>query len=79
MSVCPSCGMPLEPESSSRFDPLYCIYCQDQINGELKTFEQVRAGCIQAAIDMFDKTEAEAISMVDAMLPHLPRWQHQKA
>jgi hypothetical protein len=71
--------MPLDGQSTSKFDPQYCIYCQDQIDGRLKTREEVRLGCIQAAQEMFDKTEAEAIQMVDEMLPKLPRWQQNQS
>lgn len=75
MSSCQSCGMPLDPKTVSRHDAQFCIYCQDQTSGRLKTYAQVRTGCIKAAMDMMDKTEAEAIRFVDAELRKLPRWQ----
>lgn len=78
MNPCPSCGMPLDTQTTSKFDSQYCIYCQDQTDGRLKTFDEVRTGCVQAAQDMFGKTEAEANQMVDEMLPKLPRWQQNK-
>ena len=78
MNHCPSCGMPLDDKTTSKFDAQYCIYCQDQTDGRVKPYEEVRFGCIQAAQDMFGKTEAEAIQMVDEMLPKLPRWQQNQ-
>jgi hypothetical protein len=77
MSSCQSCGMPLEEKTTSKFDPTECIYCQDQTSGQLKTYEEVRSGCIKAAVDMLGKTEEQAVAWVNAELPKLPRWQKQ--
>jgi uncharacterized Fe-S radical SAM superfamily protein PflX len=69
--------MPLDGKTTSKFDPFECIYCQNQETGELASYDQVRTGCIKAAVDMFGKTETEAIRWVDEELPKLPRWQKQ--
>ncbi|HLB12214.1 MAG TPA: zinc ribbon domain-containing protein [Dehalococcoidia bacterium] len=76
MATCESCGMPLDdPQTVSKFDKRYCIYCQDQNTGDLANYAQVREGSIGAAIRFFGKTQAEAEAMVDGMLPQLPRWR----
>ncbi len=72
---CESCGMPLENITTSKKDSRYCIYCQNQDTGELTTYEQVREGSIQAAMQFLSKTKDEAIHMADEMLPKLPRWR----
>lgn len=77
MSNCQSCGMPLEPQTTSKFDPFSCIYCQNQETGEMATYDQVRTGSIDAAVKFMGKTQEEAVTMVDEILPKLPRWQKQ--
>jgi len=67
--------MPLEPNTTSKLDSKSCIYCQDQETGRLKTYEEVRAGSIDAAVRLMGKTKEEAEKMADEMLPKLPRWQ----
>jgi len=78
MDICESCGMPLEEDTTSKHNDLYCIYCQDQETGEMATYEQVKEGSIKAAMDIMGKTEKEAREMADEMLPHLPRWHNEK-
>lgn len=75
MKKCESCGMPMEEKLTSIFDDRYCIYCQDQMTQKLKTYEEVRQGCIDATIKLMKKTEQEATKMADTMLPTLPRWK----
>ena len=75
MKACESCGMPLEEKFKSIKDSRYCIYCQDQNTGTLRTFEQVREGSINAAIRLLGKTKEGAKKMADEMLPKLPRWK----
>ena len=77
MKICESCGMPLEDNTASKFDNRYCIYCQDQINGQLKTKEEVREGSIRAAVKLMGKSREEAEKMADEMMPKLPRWKNQ--
>ena len=77
MDKCQSCGMPLDDKSTSKFENQYCIYCQNQEDGALKTYEQVREGSIGAAIKLMGKTRAEAEKMADELLPQLPRWKKQ--
>jgi len=78
MKICESCGMPLDDKTTSKFDKRYCIYCQNQETGELKTYEQVRSGSVDAAMRLMGKTKEEAEKMVDEMMPKLPRWQKQE-
>lgn len=52
MKICESCGMPLDYKTTSKHDGKYCIYCQNQETGELKTYEEVRKGSINAAIKL---------------------------
>ena len=76
MAACESCGMPLnDPQTVSKFDRRYCVYCQDQNTGALATSEQVREGSISAAVRLMGKTREEAKQMVDEVLPQLPRWR----
>jgi hypothetical protein len=75
MNSCQSCGMPTDEKTVSKFDSRYCIYCQDQVSGRLKSFEEVRAGSIGAAIKLMGKTREEAEKMASEMLPKLPRWK----
>lgn len=75
---CESCGMPLDETSTSKYDKKYCIYCQSQETGELASYEQVREGSINAAVQHMNKTEAEATTMADEMLPTLPRWKKKE-
>jgi hypothetical protein len=77
MTVCYSCGMPLEEKMTSKFEDNYCIYCQDQESGELASYEKVREGSIDAGVRLMGKTQAEAEEMVDEMLPKLPRWKKE--
>lgn len=67
--------MPLDATTTSKFDARYCIYCQDQTTGALKTFDEVRAGCINAAVKLFNKSIGEATKIANEMLPNLPRWK----
>lgn len=75
MQKCESCGMPLDEKSTSKFDKRYCIYCQDQTDGRMKTYEEVRAGTINATVKYMGKTIEEATKIADEMLPNLPRWK----
>lgn len=75
--VCESCGMLLDERTTSKYDKRYCIYCQDQETGRLKSFNEVREGCIGATMKFMGKTKEEAIKMTDEMLPKLPRWKKQ--
>ncbi len=77
MTACESCGMPLEEGTTSKHDKRYCIYCQNQETGELKTYEQVKEGSIAAAMKLMGKTKEEAETMADEMMPNLPRWKKQ--
>lgn len=77
MKQCQSCGMPLEDGTTSKSDNRYCIYCQDQQTGELKSKEEVREGSIQAAMKFMGKNKEEAEKMADEIMPTLPRWQAQ--
>lgn len=67
--------MPLDEKTTSKKDGRYCIYCQDQTSGALKSKEEVRQGSIDAAMRLMGKTKEEAEKMADDMLPKLPRWQ----
>jgi hypothetical protein len=77
MKICESCGMPTDEKTTSTFNEKYCIYCQNQQNGELKTYEQVREGSVNAAMKFMGKSKEEAEKMADAMMPKLPRWIKQ--
>lgn len=74
MKNCESCGMPLNENTTSKSDERYCIYCQDQETGELKSKEEVREGSIEAAMQYMGKTREEAEIMADSIMPTLPRW-----
>lgn len=50
MKQCDSCGMPLDKNSTSKKDDKFCIYCQDQQTGELKSRDDVREGSIEAIL-----------------------------
>lgn len=78
MTQCASCTMPLDPKTTSKFDPTTCIYCQDQTTGAYKTYEEVREGCIGAAAAM-GKTPEEAAKWADEVLPKLPKWAKKSA
>ena len=67
--------MPIDEKTTSKFDDMYCIHCQDQQSGELASKEQVREGSINAAMLFMGKTIAEAEKMADEMMPKLPRWR----
>jgi len=75
MGQCESCGMPLDEETTSKFDGRYCIYCQNQDSGELASKEQVREGSIQALMRLQGKSREEAEKIADGTMPRLPRWQ----
>lgn len=77
MGSCQSCGMPLADKTTSKFDGRYCIYCQNQETGDLKTYEQVREGSVGAAMRSMGKTKEEAEKMADDMMPKLLRWKKQ--
>lgn len=66
--------MPLEGYLS-KFDKRYCIYCQNQQSGQLRSKEEVRTGSIEAAIKYMGKTREEAEKMADTLMPTLLRWQ----
>lgn len=74
--ICESCGMPMDSNQISKFDKRYCIYCQDQNNGKLKTKEEVRKGSIGAAMKFMGKSRADAQNLADEMMPKLPRWKN---
>ncbi len=73
--ICESCGMPTDEDTTSKHDKHYCIYCQNQETGELKTREEVEKGSIEAAVNFLGATQEEAEKMVKDMLPELPRWK----
>lgn len=75
MNHCESCGMQLDEYTVSKFDKRYCIHCQDQQTGDLKSKEDVREGSIQATMRTTNKGRDEAKRMVDEKMPDLPRWQ----
>lgn len=75
MKQCESCGMPLGEETTSKMDGRYCVHCQDQRSGELRSREEVRAGSIDAAMRLMGKSREEAEKMADEMMPKLPRWR----
>lgn len=75
MTMCQSCGMPLDDKSTSKLDKRHCIHCQNQETGELASKEQVREGSINAFVKFMGKTKEEAEKAVDEMMPKLPRWQ----
>ncbi len=60
MNNCQSCGMPFDPKTVSVYDKRYCIYCQNQENGKLKSFEEVRSGSVSAAMKLMNKTREQA-------------------
>lgn len=78
MDKCESCGMPLEENTVSKHDKRYCVYCQNQETGELKSREEVREGSTGAAMRLMGKTREEAEKMADEMMPQLPRWKDKK-
>ena len=73
---CESCGMPLDAKTESKNDYRYCIYCQNQQTGTLRTKQEVREGSIGAAMRLMGKTRGEAEKMADEMMPQLPRWKN---
>lgn len=75
MTKCDSCGMPTDEKTVSKFDQHFCIYCQDQETGRAKNYDEVKEGCIGAAMKFMGKTKEEAVKMVEEMLPKLPRWK----
>lgn len=75
MNICESCGMPMDEKTVSKYDKRYCIYCQDQETGRLKTFDEVRRGSVDAAMRLMGKTKEEAEKMADESMPKLPRWK----
>lgn len=77
MNACESCGMSLNDKTISQKDTRYCIYCQDQETGVLRTYEQVKEGSINAAIKFMGKSKEEAEKMAEALMPKLPRWKKQ--
>lgn len=74
MKPCESCGMQLDVQTTSKYDVRYCMYCQDQQTGTMKTKDQVREGSIGAAMRLMGKSREEAEKMADEMMPKLPRW-----
>lgn len=76
MKICNSCGMPLDEKFISKFDNIYCIYCQDQQTGQLKSKEAVREGSIEALMQHFGKNRQDTEKIVDEIMAKLPRWQN---
>ena len=64
--------MPFDPKTVSVYDKRYCIYCQNQENGKLKSFEEVISGSIGAAMRLMNKSREEAEKMADEMMFKLP-------
>jgi len=62
----------------SKFDPRYCVYCQDQVTGELRSKEQVRLGSVEALMRMREISREEAEALVEQTLSDLPRWQQEE-
>jgi len=75
MTICESCGIPLDQTKVSQHSTRYCSYCQDQTTGELISEEQARAGSVEALMHFFGKTREEAENTVNKMMSSLPRWQ----
>lgn len=75
MKQCNSCGMSLNDNSTSKKDDHFCIYCQDQQSGQLKSKEEVREGSILAMMQYQGQSREEAEKFVAENMPKLPRWQ----
>lgn len=75
MKHCDSCGMPFNESVISKKDENFCIYCQDQQTGQLKSKDEVRDGSILAMMQYEGKSKEEAEKFVDETMPKLPRWQ----
>ena len=73
--ICESCGMPIDEKSVSKFNDIYCIYCEDQDNGTLATKDQVREGSVKAIMGIMGKTREEAEKITDETMSGLPRWK----
>lgn len=74
---CESCGMPMDVSEVSKFDLRYCIHCQDQATGDLKAYQEVRDGSIEAAMKFLGKSREEAVKMTEEMMPKLARWKNK--
>jgi len=74
---CESCGMPMDVDEVSKFDLRYCIHCQDQATGDLKSYQEVRDSSINAAMKFLGKSREEAVKMTEEMMPKLARWKNK--
>jgi hypothetical protein len=77
MENCESCGMPMDEMYTSKLDAKYCIYCQDQDTGRMATRQEVREGCIGAAMKIMDESRENAEKIADKLIPKLPRWKEK--
>ena len=79
MAQCESCGMPLEGDGGpSRFEPNYCVHCQDQQTGQLSTRPQVRLRSVETLLKRREISRDEAEALVDTTMTSLPRWQYDE-
>ena len=75
MGNCESCGMTLDDNSKSKFDKRYCNYCQDQETRMLKSFEEVKEGSIEVAMEYMRLSREDSQHLVEDNLSKLPRWK----
>ncbi|MDO8339566.1 MAG: zinc ribbon domain-containing protein [Candidatus Burarchaeum sp.] len=77
MTICESCGMPMEGDATHgghRQDNKYCAYCTTP-DGKLKSKAQVREGMIKYMMKSEKKSEDEARQMVDDHMSRMPAWK----
>lgn len=72
---CVRCGCELESQIISKFDPKYCIYCQNQISGSLETsaFVIVRDMIVKSYfMEIHKMDKATAIVTAEEMIRESP-------
>ncbi|VVB98495.1 Putative zinc ribbon domain protein [uncultured archaeon] len=77
MTICESCGMPMEGASThggGNAESKYCAYCTNA-EGKLKSKAEVRQGMIKYMMKSEKKSEEEAQRLVDEHMSRMPAWK----
>ena len=77
LTICESCGMPMENPSDhggGNLENQYCKHCTDP-NGKLKSRAEVKAGIIKYMMKTEKRGEEDARKLVEEHMKRMPAWR----
>lgn len=78
-TTCQACGMPLENSNEvSKFSNEFCVYCQNQENGTVGSYDEIKEGGINYFMGATGASREEAEKMTVDNMATLPYWKENK-